>query len=138
LFKKQSGFFVADGKRKGHSRKFRKRALTGYGRGHIKSLGAALQSLLSRGRLAQALRTAALRSAWKDTVGDVLAEQTYPLALKKGTLWVAVSSSVVTQELFFEKGKILEGLKERLKKEQIRELRYKVDALPKTKNKKVG
>lgn len=51
---------------------------------------------------------------WIELVGAAIAEQTCPIALQRNTLQVAVSNSVWTQTLLFERPQILRKIHDRL------------------------
>ncbi|KAM3101591.1 DUF721 domain-containing protein [Phormidesmis sp. 146-12] len=47
---------------------------------------------------------------WSEVVGAIVSQQTRPIALKRGTLKVATSNAVWSQNLVFERQRILEKL----------------------------
>ncbi len=98
-----------------------------------------LKKFLTTGKIAQKLRWAAVMKAWEEAAGPAIREQAFPQALTRGLLIVGVTSSSWQQELLFEKTRILEGLRERLKKEQIRDIRFKIStASAKVRTKRPG
>ncbi|MBC9888910.1 MAG: DUF721 domain-containing protein [Opitutae bacterium] len=60
---------------------------------------------------------------WMTIVGERFAQHSFPVRLDRGTrLFVAVSNSVVRQEMWFRRKEILERLKIILKGTEIREI----------------
>ena len=66
---------------------------------------------------------------WSEIVGDLISRQTHILTLTEaGDLWVAVPSSVWSQEILYYKPRILEAIHRTLPIVQIRDIRTRVQA----------
>ena len=64
-----------------------------------------------------------LLRAWTQAVGAAIAAQTRPIAVERGTLYVATSSSAWAQELVFRRRKILQALNAALS-EPLSDIRF--------------
>jgi len=105
----------------------------------LRPLGGILQGMMRRGKFAEKWRQAQIQAAWVETVGPKAGENARPVSLKDGRLLVGVTSSVWSQELLFDKERILEGLRKRLKDEPLVDVRFKVgDRKSKRKSDKEG
>jgi predicted nucleic acid-binding Zn ribbon protein len=68
-----------------------------------------------------------LERAWTNSVGSDFDEHTRVLGVKRGVLEIEVDSAVLLQELKgFHKQRLLQSLREKLPKEKIKELRFKI------------
>ena len=63
--------------------------------------------------------------AWREIVGDILANYTRPGNIKRGALEVYVDSPLVMQELSMQKSQILASLQKKLPDHNIKSLRFK-------------
>ncbi|MBF0226506.1 MAG: DUF721 domain-containing protein [Desulfobacterales bacterium] len=63
---------------------------------------------------------------WPDIVGEMIAQNSKPIAFKEYTLLVYVSSSPWIQNLQFHKWLIIEKINEVLEKELVRDIKFKV------------
>ena len=70
-----------------------------------------------------------LRRVWNEAVGDGIAAQTAPENIKRGTLFVKVSSSVWIHHLQFLKKEILQRFNELHGKGTVRELNLSIGAI---------
>ena len=89
-------------------------------------IGDILAEMMARKGFARARGEAAYREAWKQSVGEAVAQYTRPGKLSRGLLEVIVANSMLIQELTFQKAALLESLKNKLPDEKIRDLRFKV------------
>jgi predicted nucleic acid-binding Zn ribbon protein len=94
-------------------------------RGRVRIMGTVLDDLLIHGRFAQTIKMARCRMVWKEVVGPEVSRQTWPLTFRQGKLLVGVASAVRMQELLFEKQNILKKMRQRLPRENIREIGLK-------------
>jgi predicted nucleic acid-binding Zn ribbon protein len=68
-----------------------------------------------------------LESAWRAAAGDDVAQSTHLGSLRKGTLEVLVSDSVLLHELRqFRREALLRAVQDRLGNDRVRELRFKL------------
>ena len=88
-------------------------------------LGDVLPQLMARRGYARLLSHDEFQEAWQEASG-ALSEQSRPGNLRRGVLEIMVNSSVVMQELAFQKRKLLQQLSERLPHQKIRDLRFTV------------
>jgi predicted nucleic acid-binding Zn ribbon protein len=68
-----------------------------------------------------------MESAWRAAAGDDVAQSTSLGTLRKGVLEVLVSDSVLLHELRqFRMDALLRGVQERVGRDRVRELRFKL------------
>jgi predicted nucleic acid-binding Zn ribbon protein len=67
-----------------------------------------------------------LAEAWQKAAGEAIAKLSAPGALKRGTLEVTVTSSMLMQELGFQKEQLLASLQKLLPDEKITKLKFRV------------
>lgn len=94
------------------------------------SIGDILGELMARTGYARVQSADALQSAWQQVAGELAAKCTRAVAIRRGTLEVVATSSVVVQELTFRKSELLQGLAVQLPDSRISNLRFKVGPLP--------
>lgn len=92
----------------------------------IENFGSVLKHSLQRLDLAARLEEYAVWPIWNDVVGNVIARNAQPEKIRKGTLFVKVSSPVWMQQLQFMKDMIAEKLNHRLKGEVIKNIFFMV------------
>ena len=66
---------------------------------------------------------------WQETVGDVISENTRPVAIKKEQLLVHVTSSSWIQQLMFLQHDIITKVNNALGKEQIKKIKFKIGSV---------
>ncbi len=66
---------------------------------------------------------------WKETVGDVISENTRPVVIKKEQLLVHVTSSSWIQQLMFLQHDIIAKVNKALGKEQIKTIKFKIGSV---------
>ena len=64
-----------------------------------------------------------IQEAWRTVMGKNIEKYTSDVRYKKGILSVKLKSSVLKEELFFEKEKVIELLNENLGKKYIQEIK---------------
>lgn len=67
-----------------------------------------------------------LLEAWQQAAGEAIAKVSAPGAIKRGTLEVTVTSSMLMQELGFQKEQLVERLQKLLPDEKITKLKFRV------------
>ena len=72
----------------------------------------------------------ALRRLWNEAVGDQIAAHTMPDSIRRGTLFVKVSSSVWMHQLQFLKKDILQRFNGLYGKETVRSLNFSIGEIP--------
>jgi predicted nucleic acid-binding Zn ribbon protein len=65
-------------------------------------------------------------AAWREALGEALARQTRPGAVRGGTLEVIVANSTVMQELTFQKAEIISRLAANVPELAVRNLKFRV------------
>src|SRR5688572_29297866 len=88
-----------------------------------------LAELITRRGYAREQSSAAFDTAWRTAAGDFLAAQTRCGQLRRGVLEVAVSSSILMQEITFRKAALLKELVRLLPDAQIKDIKLRVGAV---------
>ncbi len=70
-----------------------------------------------------------LEEAWRRVAGEKFNQETQVGVLRRGTLEVVVSGSLMMQELSFEKQNLLSSMQEALPDSKIQKLRFRVGAI---------
>ena len=88
-----------------------------------------LSRLIARKGYGRLQSTAVFQEAWATAVGDLLAGQSRPGSVRRGTLEVTVQNSAVAQELQFNKQQVLSKLKDIVSDCVIHDIRFRVGAI---------
>jgi hypothetical protein len=88
---------------------------------HIK-ISDALKEFVKSNKLQTGLDKVTVKDVWRDIMGNGVSSYTTNVILKKDTLHVKLSSSVLREELSYGKEKIIKLLNEGLGKELIKNL----------------
>ena len=86
------------------------------------NLGEALNEFLKENRLQKGMDSVDARDAWKNLMGNGVNNYTVSVELKGEILYVALSSSVLREELSYGKTKIITMLNEELGRELVKKL----------------
>lgn len=86
------------------------------------SLPGVLQEFIKINKLQAGIDRVNARNAWEDLMGNGVNKYTTRVELKKDTLYVSLSSSVLREELSLGKSKIIAMLNEELGHELIKNL----------------
>lgn len=86
------------------------------------SLGDVLKEFVSTNKLQEGLDKVEIKDAWENLMGNGVNNYTTSVQLKRDTLYVQLSSSVLREELSYGKEKIITMLNEALGKELIKTL----------------
>jgi predicted nucleic acid-binding Zn ribbon protein len=92
----------------------------------VENLGAILDQSLKRLDLAQRLDEYGVWPIWNDVVGKTIARNAQPEKIRKGTLFVKVTSPVWMQQLQFMKEMIADKLNQRLGCEAVKNIFFMV------------
>lgn len=84
-----------------------------------KSISDALKSFIEVNKLQSGLDKVNVQDAWKNVMGPGVNNYTTDVILKNSTLYVALSSSVLREELMYGKEKIIAILNEELRRDII-------------------
>ncbi len=88
----------------------------------IKKVNSILNNLIENSSLKEGLNNAKIQTIWKKTMGDNINSYTSEITLKKHTLYINLSSSVLREELSYGKEKIIKLLNEELNAKIIRKI----------------
>lgn len=86
------------------------------------SISDVLKSFIEVNKLQDGLDKVNVRDAWKNVMGSGVNNYTTDVMLKKTTLYVALSSAVLREELMYGKEKIIKILNEELQKDLITDI----------------
>lgn len=86
------------------------------------SIAEVLQAFVNHNKLQKGLDKVNVREVWSSEMGGAIAKYTTNIKLERGTLYVALSSSVLREELSYGKEKIIRNLNEKLGKNLIEKL----------------
>ena len=86
------------------------------------TIGDALKEFIEGNRLQKGLDKVNVKEAWASVMGNAIAKYTTDIKLERDTLFVALSSSVLREELSYGKEKIIRLLNEEVGKELIKKL----------------
>tara|TARA_B100000963_G_C22587297_1_gene653715 strand:+ start:585 stop:878 length:294 start_codon:yes stop_codon:yes gene_type:complete len=88
----------------------------------VRKVNSILSNLIKNSSLKGGLNNIKIQTIWKKTMGDNINSYTSEITLKKHTLYVNLSSSVLREELSYGKEKIIKLLNEELNDEIIRKI----------------
>ena len=91
-------------------------------RGEIKNISKVLEDVISQKHFKVGIDNLRGQEAWVKTMGDNIQKYTYSVKFKKGILYIKLKSSVLKEELIFEKNKVIELINKELGKEYVKEL----------------
>lgn len=93
-------------------------------------LGDVLQRALRRREVFVPFEDQKLLEIWRQSVGPQIATRTHPENIRRGTLFVKVSTSVWMQELQYMKKEIIEKMNRLLGKETVQNIRFVIGEIP--------
>ena len=91
-------------------------------RGQIKNISKVLEDVISQKHFKVGIDNLRVQEAWVKTMGDNIQKYTYSVKFKKGILYIKLKSSVLKEELIFEKNKVITLINKELGKEYVKEL----------------
>lgn len=97
--------------------------------GRVERIGNIVADLFARRGYGRLQSLSAALEAWQEAAGPVLAAHTRPGNIRRGVLEVLADSSVIAQEIAYQKPEILARLAERLPDQPIGDLRVRVGRL---------
>lgn len=86
------------------------------------SIADVLKQFISQNKLEAGIDVVNVRDAWKNVMGNGVNNYTTEIQLKNTTLYVALSSAVLREELSYGKDKIIKMINEELRKELVAQL----------------
>ncbi len=90
----------------------------------MQSLKIAIDSMLKRFGIDNAIAQNKALNNWNEIVGDRVARNTQPDRVEHGVIIVKVSSPTWRQELYFQKKEILQKINNTIGKNVIRDIRF--------------
>ena len=91
-------------------------------RGELKNLSKIIEDVFSQKHFRIGIDNIKVQEAWVKTMGNNIQKYTYKVYYKKGILYVKLKSSVLKEELTFEKVKIIKLINKELGKEYIKDM----------------
>ena len=85
-------------------------------------IGDVLKQFISQNKLEAGMDIVNVRDAWKNVMGSGVNNYTTEIQLKGSTLYVALSSAVLREELSYGKEKIIKMINEEIRKELVKSL----------------
>lgn len=85
-------------------------------------IGDVLKQFITQNKLEAGIDVVNVRDAWKNLMGNGVNNYTTEIQLKGSTLYVALSSAVLREELSYGKDKIIKMINEELRKELVTNL----------------
>ena len=85
-------------------------------------IGDVLKQFITQNKLEAGIDVVNVRDAWKNLMGNGVNNYTTEIQLKGSTLYVALSSAVLREELSYGKEKIIKMINEELRKDLVTNL----------------
>ena len=85
-------------------------------------IGDVLKQFISQNKLEAGMDVVNVRDAWKNLMGNGVNNYTTEIQLKGSTLYVALSSAVLREELSYGKDKIIKMINDELRKDLVTNL----------------
>jgi len=85
-------------------------------------IGDVLKQFITQNKLEAGMDVVNVRDAWKNLMGNGVNNYTTEIQLKGSTLYVALSSAVLREELSYGKEKIIKMINEELRKDLVTNL----------------
>jgi hypothetical protein len=86
------------------------------------SISDVLKQFVTQNKLEAGMDVVNVRDAWKNLMGNGVNNYTTEIQLKGATLYVALSSAVLREELSYGKDKIIKMINEELRKDVVQTL----------------
>ena len=90
----------------------------------MQHIASALKNLIKSNGLQKGLDQQRAIELWPETVGENINNNTEPVSVKHGILFVKTKNSAWSQELQLQKPQILEKLNKKLNKKIIKDIRF--------------
>ena len=91
-------------------------------RGEIKDISKVLEDVISQKHFKVGIDNLRVQEAWVKTMGENIQKYTYSVKFKRGILYIKLKSSVLKEELIFEKNKVIKLINAELGKEYVKDL----------------
>ena len=86
------------------------------------SIGDILKEIIDKNKLQPGIDQISVKEAWKSLMGNGVNSYTKDVVLKKNTLYVELTSSVLREELSFGKDKIIKMINDELRRDIVKEV----------------
>lgn len=90
-----------------------------------KPLKEVISAMLEKYRLSEKVNQYKLMSRWEEVVGKLITRHTVSLSINRKTLFVEIESSIVRNEVFIMKSKIISELNKGFEKEIINNIVFR-------------
>jgi hypothetical protein len=91
-------------------------------RGELKNISKVIEEVFSQKQIRIGIDNIKVQDAWKKTMGKNIQKYTFKVVYRKGTLYVKLKSSVLKEELKYEKHKVIKLINNELGKEYIKDI----------------
>jgi hypothetical protein len=91
-------------------------------RGELKNISKVIEEVFSQKQIRIGIDNIKVQDAWKKTMGKNIQKYTFKVVYRKGTLYVKLKSSVLKEELKYEKLKVIKLINNELGKEYIKDI----------------
>ena len=91
-------------------------------RGELKKISKVIEEVFSQKQIRIGIDNIKVQDAWKKTMGNNIQKYTFKVVYRKGTLYVKLKSSVLKEELKYEKHKVIKLINNELGKEYIKDI----------------
>ena len=91
-------------------------------RGELKNISKVIEEVFSQKQIRIGIDNIKVQDAWKKTMGKNIQKYTFKVIYKKGILHVKLKSSVLKEELKYEKHKVIKLINNELGKEYIKDI----------------
>ena len=91
-------------------------------RGELKNISKIIEEVFSQKQIRIGIDNIKVQDAWKKTMGKNIQKYTIKVVYKKGILYIKLKSSVLKEELKYEKLKVIKLINIELGKEYIKDL----------------
>ena len=91
-------------------------------RGELKNISKVIEEVFSQKQIRIGIDNIKVQDAWKKTMGKNIQKYTFKVIYKKGILHVKLKSSVLKEELKYEKLKVIKLINNELGKEYIKDI----------------
>tara|TARA_A100001015_G_scaffold214144_1_gene240321 strand:+ start:2211 stop:2504 length:294 start_codon:yes stop_codon:yes gene_type:complete len=91
-------------------------------RGELKNISKVIKEVFSQKQIKIGIDNIKVQDAWKKTMGKNIQKYTIKVVYKKGILYIKLKSSVLKEELKYEKLKVIKLINKELGKEYIKDL----------------
>ena len=91
-------------------------------RGELKNISKVIEEVFSQKQIRIGIDNIKVQDAWKKTMGKNIQKYTIKVVYKKGILYIKLKSSVLKEELKYEKLKVIKLMNIELGKEYIKDL----------------